>query len=290
MKSAGVLFRCLVVLAICAAVAAAEATPVINSGGYLALSDGTPLGDYRSDEALLKRYHDLSDPCIKEVERDETAAMQSAACRQITALALAKLDIKARKMKAERPALRDIPTEELAGVARYVGHGYKSTNSSLWNGVLPSLANTRDMMMLMLSAMNRLPDYKGGAVRADFYLATETVDVPDREDIERRAETYRSALRRGSPFIPRSFWSASWVDSAHYAPANKECTALTLEIESRTGKNISIMADDPGEEREVLFRPGTKFEVVSVSEPEKFLKTKCNPLGYGYTVRLRELP
>jgi hypothetical protein len=281
------------VLAAHTAIASAGIRPVIDAAGYLALSNGAPLSGYQADEALLRRFRTIAEPCVKELPQEGYISDPGSFCPNGPKLAReAALLLNNSRVFENVPELNGMLPEEIAGYFNYYGsgdHGFVAINSSLWNKKLPEDRYARDMMMLLLSGINRLPDYRGKAVHVDFALSALQGGTLTAKKLEARMNTYREPLKRGEPYIPMGFWSSSWVDATHTGTIDNECNALIVSIESLTGKNTYVLMRNPIE-REVLFRPATKFEILSVSGKIRVPKTSCNKLGYGYKVAIRELP
>jgi len=251
-----------------AARAGAEVKPVIGPDGLLALSDGAPLSSYQSDPGLISRYPAYPD---NRIEMDEMTGYIASA----------------RKIRRRVPRLQALSVEEIAAYKGYSNGDFTDINGSLWSGRLPEREYLRATIMLLLSGMNKLPDYKGRVIRADFYLSKS--GPPTAETLELRMEKYRSLKAEDKPLVIRAFWSASRPGKNYTLDTIGTCTALTLEIDSLTAKDVAIISTIK-KEQEALFRPGTKFKVLSVGIPRSMPVTGCNALGYGYTVKLQELP
>jgi hypothetical protein len=96
-------------------------------------------------------------------------------------------------------------------------------------------------------------------------------DVPDAV-----IQHYQDALASGQPVAEPTFWSSS-VDPA-VTQQKPFAGNIDYVIESVHGKEISQVAVYP--EAEVLFAPGTNFEVLAVDEP----------VAGHYEVLMQEVP
>ncbi|MFA5161269.1 MAG: ADP-ribosyltransferase [Elusimicrobiales bacterium] len=242
--------------AVLLAAAARAQELVINAQGCLALSNGAPLSGYQAGEADFGPWRD-------------SPAREQAVARQ-----------------AMNPALRIMLPEELAAVMAYTGSIYKYINSPLWHGRLPDSPGEISTIKLLLSGINKLPDYKGGVIRADFYKLASGGNS-DCATVERRAGEYRAAMAQRRPFITRGFLSASRVTNQATRRQIISESDIVLKIHALTAKSlegISIMRN----EDEVLFRPGSRFAVVKETSQEIGLKSGGRERRYQFT--LHELP
>jgi len=262
-------------LALAVSRAAAEASPVIGPDGLLALSDGSPLHAFKADEGLLRRYRsgaELSRADALRRSADLEAAGHTAGAYGLT-------------------------VEEAAALAEYSQSAYRVINPRLWQSRLPKERSSIDLMMMIISAMNKLPDHKGKVMRADFYASPSASAT----EVEERIYAFRKAGGAAVPFVAKAFWSASarsdWNTDIWPVPVNPdgskdECSSILIEIQAEHAKDISLISTVK-EEGEALFRPGAKFEVLSVSPPKK-TPPVCFKIGFEhpftYVIRLRELP
>jgi len=263
-----------------ASFSAAEVKPVIGPDGLLALSDGAPLSSYQAGAELPARYRAAGGTCLSERLRGAPAVP----CADKAEADITNMYMSARDIRKLKPTLRPLLTEEVAGLLSYTTDLFKRINGGLWRGRLPENASDLDLMMLLLSGVNRLPDHKGRVLRADFFLKS-----PSKEELEVRLASYRNRLNGPEPFVISGFWSSSLGTIAGGRSSDGKDTALILEIASLTGKNISA-ASAFGKEQEILFRPGTRFEVLDITGPQAVPRNKLNELGVQYAVKLREIP
>gem|GEM_PF-1487111 len=287
-RLSGISYLLFSLLAILQSPAAAGVSLVIDQDGYLGLSNEAPLRGYRTDEELLSEYRGIAAPCLGEVKPDDPLGQSPDFCPDGAKLSryVARNILLARRLKGGAPGLSPLHEEEVAAFLTYVMAAYESINSALWNSRLPEDPYNLVTMRLILSAMNKLPDYKGGAIRADFYVGQAALTEAT---LEKRLGTYIAHMESGRSYAPKGFWSTSWVDSGHNQVADPACTALTLEIDSITGKSLAPIMNE-NMDREIIFLPGARFVVENISGRQPKPVTPCNPLGYGYTVKLRELP
>lgn len=134
---------------------------------------------------------------------------------------------------------------ECAHIIAYSGNAYRETNASLRAGVMTK-ARWKHVKALN-NALDKLPAHRGVVYRKA-NLNTAAASLYEVGSIVEERGFTSSAKSQG-------VWSGDY----HY------------EIESRTGRDISHISSSPGE-KEVLFKSGTRFEVVSKSGTKIKLK------------------
>jgi hypothetical protein len=159
------------------------------------------------------------------------------------------------KAKAENPELGQIPTEDLVALRGYSAEDYDMINRAL-RGQEPEAEMERLQPYIdsATSGLDQLPVYQGTVKRIE---SNTYADYPVGEVVTKEAFT------------------------SSYGPGGKITMKgnTELRIESLTGRNIAAIAKNPVE-AEVLFKPGTRFYVVSNTQP----------VQGAYTVHLREVP
>jgi len=247
------LFLCLLSI-LAAPGSAAGAAELTIRDGRLGLSDGAPLSGYQADAAVIERWR--SSPSVPF----------------------------ALKLREKYPAWRALAPEEIVGIMAYVGSGYEAINSQLWNGTLPQSLDDLDTVKLMLSGLNKLPDYECGAIRTDFYAANNA-QKPDPAAVAKRAALYTAAFEQHKPFLLRAFWSASRVSTQAARRRILSRYDILLKIHSLTGKSIDAVSHTQApDEEEVLFRPGTRFEVAGKNSHETSLPGGKKKTRYQFTL------
>ncbi|WP_150955148.1 ADP-ribosyltransferase domain-containing protein [Microbacterium testaceum] len=135
------------------------------------------------------------------------------------------------QIAADEQALRD-----------YTGPLYVDINKAL-RGQIPMTPELKNTIEGAVRALDRLPDHHGVVLRG------ERLDP---------GATYIDAYQPGQIVTNKSFTSAD-IDRAFAGQ-------VQYEIESVHGKSVQHLSQFAGEENEVLFKPGTSFEVIRRSE------------------------
>lgn len=160
------------------------------------------------------------------------------------------------KFKAENPDLRHIPTEDLVAVRGYCGNDSALLNRALRGQTTPAEAALLEpYIKTATSGLEHLPRFQGTVTRAEVNTADQ--------------------YAAGKVFTQDGFMSTSMGGGKFSGKAT-----VHLEIESVNGRIVEHISPH-GFEKEVLFKPGTRFQVVS----------KTQPYGPAFTkVKLKELP
>jgi hypothetical protein len=149
------------------------------------------------------------------------------------------------------PALDDVTPEAMArdleSLRDYTGPHYVEINEAL-RGQRPMTPELQDQIDAATRALDRLPDHPGTVLRGE--------NAPANAD-------YLDAYQPGQIVTNRSFTSAD-QDAAF--PGNVQYT-----IESVHGKGIQHLSQYASTENEVLFRPGTQFQVITRTEVDGVL-------------------
>ncbi|WP_028523932.1 ADP-ribosyltransferase [Runella limosa] len=141
---------------------------------------------------------------------------------------------------------------EKAIIYKYSDTGYEDVNELLR---LNQGQNLPLFAQLLNECLSKLPDYEGVVYRG--------------EDLSKmQAEIYISAFANGQVITKRQFFSSS---------RSKQIANMfgktSVKIYSKTGKMIEHIANfginDSQNEREVLFRCNTSFEVVDILQDER---------------------
>jgi hypothetical protein len=127
----------------------------------------------------------------------------------------------------------------------YTGPSYLGINNSLRRQTLTP--EQQDYVEKLNSALGRMPNYEGTTDR----VGSNNPDV---------LKVYQDAV--GKTIEERAFLSTKRSDSS-FDPGHRPLVNFT--IQGKTGKDIARIAFNP-EEREVLFRSGTRFKVISVKK------------------------
>ncbi len=145
-------------------------------------------------------------------------------------------------MKLKNPEIKDIPTEDLVAIKAYTSEDYyEGLNTPLRTKNEASLKRKESHIVCAVSGLNQLPVYKGIVFRGRDLTTLE-------------AEGYKP----GEIVREQAFTSTSYTKNAAF----KKNTEFV--IYSETGRKIDFLSLHP-HEKEVLFKPGTKFEVLEVT-------------------------
>jgi uncharacterized protein YukE len=176
----------------------------------------------------------------------------------------ARLLSEARALKTN-PQLAHIPDDELAAVRGYTTDegavaDYRRINSALRSGDAGAIRQLQPYIDKIQAGLAHLPDHQGTVYRGTF-LKPEVID------------SFREAARTGNPTVEKAFTSTTTKPQAAFAGNT------TFSIWSEHGKDVSPISVF-GNEQEVLFPPGTRFRVLSVTESA----------GGEHVIMLREVP
>ncbi|OXM66396.1 putative T7SS-secreted protein [Amycolatopsis vastitatis] len=146
-----------------------------------------------------------------------------------------------QKIVAEHPELAGIPEADLVGVRGYTSNSfYEEMNKGLREGD-PALIDRYDAhARSVTSGLNQMPTYEGEVSRGIQVTGQKLADLIDRYE-------------PGAVVEEPAFFSTDRIKSF---PGN-----VQFEVESVTGRDIRNLSTHSGGEAEVLFPPGTKFQV-----------------------------
>jgi hypothetical protein len=148
-------------------------------------------------------------------------------------------------MRPGHPELNGIPTEDLVAIKGYTSADFATLNPALRSGDPAELARLDPYVQCAKSGLDQLPSYDGIVVRGTTLTASEAAKYIPGEIVQEPA-----------------FTSSSWDPNAAFS-GNTE-----FNIASVNGKAVSFLSDSPAE-KEILFTPGTKFEVLdNVANPD----------------------
>lgn len=148
-----------------------------------------------------------------------------------------------RGIVANHPELQGIPEEDLVGIRGYTTNDYYGNmNEAMRNGDPAGLSTYDPHIRTATSGLNQLPPYRGEVGRG--------INPPDPDAVAARYEP-------GKTVTEDQFTS---TDTRQAFPGNVQFT-----IDSKAGKDISNLSvyGGVGPESEVLFPPGSQFNVVS---------------------------
>jgi len=150
-------------------------------------------------------------------------------------------------VKMSKPELKDIPTEDLVAIKGYSSKDYQILNSALRNADETELKRLEPYIKVAESGLDQLPHYKGVVYRGvDFNKYPQVLE----------------SYKKGEVITEAGFASSSATKKASF----KKDTLMI--IESETGKDISFLSNYPNQ-KEILFKPDTKFKVLDVGVDEK---------------------
>ena len=144
--------------------------------------------------------------------------------------------------------LQEMPEEfgwnkaERAAVRYYTSNGYSALNKALRAGGKEAVERVAGFQRTLEGALGKMPDYDEWVYRG--------TDLP--------AHVFKR-LKIGESFEDKAFISTSLNKGAEFSGRHK------FVIRSRRGKRINGLSHKPTE-REVLFRPGTRFSVIDMKE------------------------
>jgi NAD:arginine ADP-ribosyltransferase len=143
-------------------------------------------------------------------------------------------------LKLKHPELKNIPTEDLVAVRGYTSSDYSMLNKALRSGDPAELERLHAYIKTAESGLSQLPSHQGAVFRGT-NLSSEV------------ALKYKP----GQPVTEEFFFSTSAERSGAFPGDTK------YFVDSTNGKRVDFLSEFP-HEREVLFPPGTKFDVLSV--------------------------
>ncbi|MDB5064697.1 MAG: hypothetical protein JWM18_1131 [Chloroflexi bacterium] len=176
----------------------------------------------------------------------------------------ARLLAEARALKTN-PQLAHIPDDELAAIRGYTTDegavaDYRRINSALRSGDSAAITRLQPYIAKIQAGLEHLPDHRGTVYRG----TTLRPEVIGR---------FVEAARSGHPIVEDAFTSTTSDPSVAFSGNTR------FVIRSAHGKDVSPISVF-GTEQEVLFPPGTKFRVLSVTESS----------AGDHVIMLREVP
>jgi hypothetical protein len=154
---------------------------------------------------------------------------------------------KVEQAKMSRPELKDIATEDLVAIKGYTSSDYQKLNDALRSKDATELNAVEPYITVAESGLSQLPNFEGVVYRGI-----------DMNKIPNLSEKYKI----GNVVTEEAFTSSSTIKRGAF----KRDTLIT--ITSQTGKDVSILSDFP-KQKEILFKPNTKFRVLEVTINEK---------------------
>jgi hypothetical protein len=146
-------------------------------------------------------------------------------------------------IKARDPAYQGIPTEDLAAIRGYTGDEfYRQMNQGMREGDLALLERYDPHIRTITSGLDKLPAYEGVVGRG--------ITINDPAVLQNLVNRYEPGQIVREP----SFVS---TDTRAYFPGN-----VQFEIVSRAGRDVSDLSRHASTETEVLFAPGSSFQVL----------------------------
>lgn len=171
--------------------------------------------------------------------------------------------------------------EELTAVVHYTQRGFKNLNAALWNGNYgEDPVGLESKIVVLLSALNKLPASKGNVLRGELYSVHEK---KDHAEALRRFESYKV----NEEFVSKGFWSTTKGLRKESRGSFITNAFIVLKIKSKTARDIEMLSHHP-EEEEWLFLPNTRFRVISKQKLARE-KTAAHPYDYYYEIVLKEL-
>ncbi|WFB88519.1 MULTISPECIES: ADP-ribosyltransferase domain-containing protein [Streptomyces] len=166
--------------------------------------------------------------------------------RQLFRTGFADYDLHRRQMPSGN-YLKRIPEEDLVALIAYTGiTEFSAVNQALRTGDRRKLAGYAPLIKSSVSGLNQLPPHTGTVYRGISLNPAET----------------RVALARYTP--GRVVQEPAFVSTNAFA--RRFSGNIQFKIESRSGRSIQAISRHKNVENEVLFAPGTSFQVRSVHD------------------------
>ena len=143
-------------------------------------------------------------------------------------------------VKSYRPELKNIPTEDLVAVRGYTGEDHYEINQALRTKDKTELERLDPYIKCAASGLDQMPLHQGTVYRGTDLSSSE-------------AKKYK----KGVVVTEQAFTSSSYDEYEAFDGNTK------FIIDSASGKDVSFISEH-SDESEVLFKPGTKFEVLDV--------------------------
>lgn len=154
--------------------------------------------------------------------------------------------VQAINAKQRSMGLPELTAEEVAAVRAYTGSTYRTLNSALRGGRYSSDPHLQAYVDAAQHGLAKMPKYKG--------LSTRGMTLDDG-----KLKAMLSTYRKGAVVEDSAFVSSSYGERAAFSGN------VYMRINGKTGVNISQYSQYQGE-REVLFMPGTRFQVDEVKQ------------------------
>ena len=200
---------------------------------------------------------------------------------------------KFRNLKKTHPSLKEsLELSELIAIANYSAWGYQWINRALWKGDWGEQAASGELeVKTLLSALNKLPDFKAMVYRSEF----SPNRVEPGSDLLGLAKKRFDTLEVAGPGVSdarskiavKAFWSSTKGIGQSARETYLENAALLFKIRSSTGRDITELSDGREHEEEVMFLPGSEF-LVRKKEIVKRTPTQDYPYAVQYVVELEE--
>lgn len=147
----------------------------------------------------------------------------------------------AEALRASNPRLASVPTEHLAALRAYTGNEfYADLNRALRTGNVDDLQRLNPMIQNINRGLDQMPRFEGPVYRGTSLTPEQVAHYVPGEIVTESAFTSTSA-QAGKAFGGNT----------------------RFVIQSSTGRDISSLSVYSSTEAEVLFRPGTRFRVIS---------------------------
>jgi hypothetical protein len=164
---------------------------------------------------------------------------------------------------SHHPELANVPPHELLALYGYSADGFAKLNPVLRSQDPALIAPYQQYIDAVVGGLEHMPTYQGTVYRGI-----------NSSNVEARIAPYLESLQSGEPWVEHGFLSTSIGGVADNYQGNIE-----LVIESTAGHQVQNIAYFGHAEREVLFPPGTAFDVLDVQMVDG-----------KYVVYLREIP
>lgn len=171
--------------------------------------------------------------------------------------------------------------DELTAVIHYTQRGFKNLNSALWTGNFgdePLVLEKK--ILVLLSALNKLPPSSGNILRGEMYSPHEKKDPAE---ALKRFNSYNL----NEEFVAKGFWSATKATRQESKGRFITPAFIVFKIKSQTARDIEPLSYHP-EEEEWLFLPNTRFRVKAKQRVAR-VATPAHPFDHSYEITLEEI-
>lgn len=220
------------------------AIPLVGDAGKAVLRGGRKIATEATSETAERAGKEVAERAAGEAAGLAARGMEQMRQGFRALLGEARYAESAReveKVKAMRPELKDIPTEDLVAIRGYTSQDYEVLNPALRNNDVSQLKRLEPYIKCAESGLSQLPSHVGTVFRGTNLTADQ-------------AAKYAEV---GKVVTEPHFFSTSEVMGRAF-PGNTKYV-----INSVQGKDVSYLSEIAGE-KEILFRPGTRFEVLAV--------------------------